>query len=99
MSGNEDDWLALKPQEPSPSQCCGSGCKPCIYDVYEKELAQWERAKAKQDKSLLMEKKEQVNLSSSHLRASALIVLVSSGVVVMGEGCSNRLKRCLKRRL
>ncbi|KAM6396823.1 NADH-cytochrome b5 reductase-like isoform 3-T7 [Pluvialis apricaria] len=63
MSGNEDDWLALKPQEPSPSQCCGSGCKPCIYDVYEKELAQWERAKAKQDKSLLLEKKEQSNNS------------------------------------
>ncbi|XP_069644782.1 NADH-cytochrome b5 reductase-like isoform X4 [Haliaeetus albicilla] len=63
MSGNEHDWLALKPQEPSPSQCCGSGCKPCIYDVYEKELAQWERAKAKQDKSLLMEKKEQSNNS------------------------------------
>ncbi|XP_062479095.1 NADH-cytochrome b5 reductase-like isoform X4 [Pezoporus occidentalis] len=63
MSGNEHDWLALKPQEPSPSQCCGGGCKPCIYDVYEKELAQWERAKAKQDKSLLMEKKEQSNNS------------------------------------
>lgn len=61
MSGNEQDWLALKPQQPSPSQCCGGGCKPCIYDVYEKELAQWERAKAKQDKSLLMEKKEQVS--------------------------------------
>ncbi|KFQ28352.1 NADH-cytochrome b5 reductase-like, partial [Merops nubicus] len=57
------DWLALKPQEPSPSQCCGSGCKPCIYDVYEKELAQWEKAKAQQDKSLLTEKKEQSNNS------------------------------------
>uniref|UniRef100_A0A493U3W1 NADH-cytochrome b5 reductase-like n=1 Tax=Anas platyrhynchos platyrhynchos TaxID=8840 RepID=A0A493U3W1_ANAPP len=63
MSGNEDEWLALKPQEPSPSQCCGSGCKPCIYDVYEKELARWERAKAKQDKSLLTEEKEQSNNS------------------------------------
>nr|XP_041573810.1 NADH-cytochrome b5 reductase-like isoform X1 [Taeniopygia guttata]XP_041573811.1 NADH-cytochrome b5 reductase-like isoform X1 [Taeniopygia guttata]XP_041573812.1 NADH-cytochrome b5 reductase-like isoform X1 [Taeniopygia guttata] len=63
MSDNEEDWLALRPQEPSPSQCCGSGCKPCIYDVYEKELAQWERAKAMQDKSLLMGKKEQSNNS------------------------------------
>ncbi|XP_072788947.1 NADH-cytochrome b5 reductase-like isoform X2 [Taeniopygia guttata] len=63
MSDNEEDWLALRPQEPSPSQCCGSGCKPCIYDVYEKELAQWERAKAIQDKSLLMGKKEQSNNS------------------------------------
>ncbi|XP_027504989.1 NADH-cytochrome b5 reductase-like isoform X7 [Corapipo altera] len=59
MSGSEQDWLALRPREPSPSQCCGGGCKPCIYDVYQKELAQWERAKAKQDKSLLTEKKEQ----------------------------------------
>ncbi|KAJ7395393.1 CUB domain-containing protein 2 isoform X1 [Pitangus sulphuratus] len=59
MSGNEEDWLALRPQEPSPSQCCGGGCKPCIYDLYEKELAQWERAKAKQDKGLLTEKREQ----------------------------------------
>ncbi|KFO58628.1 NADH-cytochrome b5 reductase-like, partial [Corvus brachyrhynchos] len=57
------DWLALRPQEPSPSQCCGSGCKPCIYDVYEKELSQWERAKALQDKSLLVGKKEQSNNS------------------------------------
>lgn len=75
-SANEEDWLALRPQEPSPSQCCGSGCKPCIYDVYEKELAQWERAKAMQDKSLLMGKKEQVDFSSSHPGACALIVLV-----------------------
>lgn len=82
MSGNEDDWLALKPQEPSPSQCCGSGCKPCIYDVYQKELAQWERAKAKQDKSFLMEKKEQVNLS--HPRA--LIVRVSMWSFGDGSG-------------
>ncbi|XP_039567491.1 NADH-cytochrome b5 reductase-like isoform X4 [Passer montanus] len=67
MSDNEsdskEDWLALRPQEPSPSQCCGSGCKPCIYDVYEKELAQWERARAVQDKSLLTGKKEQSNNS------------------------------------
>ncbi|XP_041277472.1 NADH-cytochrome b5 reductase-like isoform X1 [Onychostruthus taczanowskii] len=63
MSDSEEDWLALRPQEPSPSQCCGSGCKPCIYDVYEKELARWERAKAMQDKSLLVGKEEQSNNS------------------------------------
>ncbi|XP_027504988.1 NADH-cytochrome b5 reductase-like isoform X6 [Corapipo altera] len=73
MSGSEQDWLALRPREPSPSQCCGGGCKPCIYDVYQKELAQWERAKAKQDKSLLTEKKEQVNLPPLHPGACALV--------------------------
>ncbi|XP_051657551.1 NADH-cytochrome b5 reductase-like isoform X8 [Manacus candei] len=73
MSGSEQDWLALRPREPSPSQCCGGGCKPCIYDVYEKELAQWEKAKAKQDKSLLTEKREQVDLPPSHPGACALM--------------------------
>ncbi|XP_019387016.1 PREDICTED: NADH-cytochrome b5 reductase-like isoform X1 [Crocodylus porosus] len=59
MSESEDDWLALKPREPLPSQCCGSGCKPCISDLYQKELAQWEKARAKKDKSLLSKQKEQ----------------------------------------
>ncbi|XP_009951161.1 PREDICTED: NADH-cytochrome b5 reductase-like [Leptosomus discolor] len=83
MSGNEHDWLALKPQEPSPSQCCGSGCKPCIYDVYEKELAQWERAKAKQDKSLLMEKKEQS--SNSELNPDTFTAFNISSVEQLTE--------------
>uniref|UniRef100_A0A8D0HEM2 NADH-cytochrome b5 reductase n=1 Tax=Sphenodon punctatus TaxID=8508 RepID=A0A8D0HEM2_SPHPU len=59
MGESEDDWLSLKPSEPSPSQCCGSGCKPCIYDLYQNELERWEEAKAKKDRSLLARKKQQ----------------------------------------
>ncbi|XP_030428183.1 NADH-cytochrome b5 reductase-like isoform X1 [Gopherus evgoodei] len=59
MSESEDDWLSLMPTEPLQSQCCGSGCKPCVYDVYQKELAQWEEAKAKKDRRLLTKQKEE----------------------------------------
>ncbi|XP_043346569.1 NADH-cytochrome b5 reductase-like isoform X4 [Dermochelys coriacea] len=59
MSESEDDWLSLMPTEPLQSQCCGSGCKPCVYDVYQKELAQWEEAKAKKDGSFLTKQKEE----------------------------------------
>ncbi|XP_058698630.1 NADH-cytochrome b5 reductase-like isoform X3 [Poecile atricapillus] len=83
MSDNEQDWLALRPQEPSPSQCCGSGCKPCIYDVYEKELAQWERAKAMQDKSLLLGKKEQS--SNSELNPDTFTAFSVSSVEQLTE--------------
>ncbi|XP_040534071.1 NADH-cytochrome b5 reductase-like isoform X2 [Gallus gallus] len=55
MSGSEEEWRALKPREPSPSQCCGGGCQPCVYDVYEQQLARWERARAARDKGLLVE--------------------------------------------
>ncbi|NXB52159.1 NB5R5 protein, partial [Leucopsar rothschildi] len=83
MSDSEQDWLALRPQEPSPSQCCGSGCQPCIYDVYEKELAQWERAKAMQDKSLLMGKKEQS--SNSELNPDTFTAFSVSSVEQLTE--------------
>ena len=27
-----------KPVKPDPSQCCDSGCNPCVYDSYERSL-------------------------------------------------------------
>ena len=30
------------PQEPLPSDCCGSGCVPCVFDLYEEELKRYE---------------------------------------------------------
>ncbi|XP_057567836.1 NADH-cytochrome b5 reductase-like isoform X2 [Hippopotamus amphibius kiboko] len=56
-TGEEDDdeeaWLQLRPVEPLPSQCCGSGCSPCVFDLYQRDLARWEAARASKDRSLL----------------------------------------------
>jgi hypothetical protein len=46
MSSNEqasslDDPQPLPPIEPDPSQCCGSGCDPCIFDFYSEELQEY----------------------------------------------------------
>ncbi|XP_040612964.1 NADH-cytochrome b5 reductase-like [Mesocricetus auratus] len=46
-------WLQLKPVEPLPSQCCGSGCSPCVFDLYSRDLERWEAARARNDRSLL----------------------------------------------
>ena len=32
------------PREPQPEECCGSGCVPCVYDVYWDKLERYERA-------------------------------------------------------
>ncbi|XP_051868146.1 NADH-cytochrome b5 reductase-like isoform X2 [Pristis pectinata] len=53
-----DEWLSLRPCEPLPTQCCGSGCKPCVFDIYEKELMQWKQARAKGDQRLLSKSTE-----------------------------------------
>lgn len=31
-----------KPVKPDEADCCGSGCNPCIFDVYEEQLKKWE---------------------------------------------------------
>nr|XP_014347844.1 PREDICTED: NADH-cytochrome b5 reductase-like isoform X3 [Latimeria chalumnae] len=64
MSESDEEWLHLKPTEPLPSQCCGSGCRPCVFDIYEGELERWTQAKAKKDKSLLTRKREEPKLKS-----------------------------------
>ena len=29
--------LPKKPQEPGEYDCCGSGCEPCVWDIYERD--------------------------------------------------------------
>jgi hypothetical protein len=49
-----DDPAPTAPIPPDLEACCGSGCNPCIFDVYEAarerylaELAAWEKRQAK----------------------------------------------------
>nr|XP_055161956.1 NADH-cytochrome b5 reductase-like isoform X2 [Nyctereutes procyonoides] len=60
---DEEAWLQLRPVEPLPSQCCGSGCSPCVFDLYHRELARWEAARASKDRSLLNGEEPQSCLS------------------------------------
>lgn len=34
--------LPPKPEKPLDSDCCGNGCKSCVFDIYEEELRIWE---------------------------------------------------------
>lgn len=31
------------PEEPQDSDCCGSGCSPCVFDIYHLQLVEWEK--------------------------------------------------------
>ena len=35
--------LPPAPIPPEPSDCCGSGCVPCVLDIYDQEVAIWKR--------------------------------------------------------
>lgn len=54
-----EELLRLKPNEPSPSDCCGSGCSLCVFDIYEQEMKIWKKDCAnyfQKDKQLNKEK-------------------------------------------
>lgn len=38
-----EDILPPKPTAPHPSDCCGTGCCPCVHDIYEQDLKAWRR--------------------------------------------------------
>ncbi|RYZ75046.1 MAG: hypothetical protein EOP91_00225 [Lysobacteraceae bacterium] len=39
----DPDPPPLPPVEPDPSDCCGEGCVNCVYDVYDRAMARFER--------------------------------------------------------
>lgn len=39
-----EDCISQKPSEPLPSDCCGSGCEPCVNDLYDNDLKAWRKA-------------------------------------------------------
>lgn len=42
-AGETDDPAPVPPIEPEPEDCCGSGCNPCIFDIYEQARERYQR--------------------------------------------------------
>ncbi|ESO98360.1 hypothetical protein LOTGIDRAFT_114551 [Lottia gigantea] len=40
---DSDANLPLKPEKPLETDCCGNGCVPCVFDIYESEVKIWEK--------------------------------------------------------
>jgi hypothetical protein len=33
--------LPPPPREPDLDECCGSGCEPCVFDLYDQRVERW----------------------------------------------------------
>ncbi|WP_228875987.1 oxidoreductase-like domain-containing protein [Paraburkholderia saeva] len=42
----EDDPMPVPPTQPEFEDCCGTGCDPCIFDIYEAALERYRVALA-----------------------------------------------------
>ncbi|KAM8930352.1 NADH-cytochrome b5 reductase-like [Pelodytes ibericus] len=76
MCDGDIDWLSLKPVEPSSAQCCGSGCSPCVFDIYQADLARWEKVRESGDTNILNRKTAEASdqlLSSETFTAFKLL--------------------------
>lgn len=38
---HKDDPRPTPPERPDDSECCRSGCDPCIFDLYQQALEQY----------------------------------------------------------
>jgi len=43
-SDASDDPRPLPPREPTPEECCGGGCEPCVFDRYYQALERYQEA-------------------------------------------------------
>ncbi len=50
FSTDATDPRPIEPTPPEPSECCNSGCDPCVFDLHNEEmhryrrlLTEWER--------------------------------------------------------
>jgi len=41
---NPTPSIPAEPRKPEPHECCGTGCIPCVMDIYEEELFEYEKA-------------------------------------------------------
>jgi hypothetical protein len=46
MPDLSDDPPPIAPVRPGNDECCGGGCVPCIFDLYEEALERYEAALA-----------------------------------------------------
>ncbi|XP_036410739.1 NADH-cytochrome b5 reductase-like isoform X2 [Megalops cyprinoides] len=81
----EDIWARLKPKEPLPSQCCGSGCRPCVFDTYQKEIERWTRAKERGDPTLLTGNSQSVRRDVVALSPESFIAFQLESVEALTE--------------
>jgi hypothetical protein len=40
----DPDPAPERPERPKADDCCRGGCDPCVFDIYEEELARYEKA-------------------------------------------------------
>lgn len=47
MSTQQESGLPPPPRPPEAHECCGNGCDPCVYQLYDEALERWERRVAR----------------------------------------------------
>ena len=68
-------FLPEPPEEPLDTDCCGSGCTPCVFDIYNAEMVKWRKQCEKIEREVVLNEVEQDSghvLSISEFRTFTL---------------------------
>ena len=65
---HELNELPEPPAKPLDSECCGNGCSPCVFDIYDEEMEQWQRLctmSSEERAAALNEKAQQLTITDA----------------------------------
>lgn len=55
------DELPEPPTKPLDLECCGNGCSPCVFDIYDEEMEKWHRlcSMTNEERAAILNKEKQ----------------------------------------
>ncbi|XP_043220223.1 NADH-cytochrome b5 reductase-like [Amphibalanus amphitrite] len=78
--GDHSPDTGEEPRRPLDSECCGSGCSPCVFDLYDRDLAAWRRRRLRQP--------ELATISASPLRPDRFTALTLTSITALSDSAS-----------
>ena len=78
------------PTRPLDSECCGNGCSPCVFDVYDEEMERWQKlcTMSKDERAAaLCKQKEQLAVVDGLSRSNYTSLLVTDIMRITDDTC------------
>lgn len=88
------DELPEPPVRPLDSECCGNGCSPCVFDIYDEEMLEWQKLCAMSSeercRAVTISKQKQLTVTDGLLQSHYTSLTIANIKRVTDDTCVYR---------